>query len=173
MRVQVPPRAPRQKNSAPFRFRGLRKSRENCTSAESFFLYQIEPASLGFDLNTGSDLVCPGAPERGLPKGSPLQVSRLRRDIICFAQIEREGITNPLSRFPHANLEGGSDLDCHITITKKERIQTGFSPFLPVCGGRIFCGAHIRAILLSVRDSVPPTSAPFGRRTIIWPRPKL
>jgi len=34
--------APRQKNSAPFRFRGLRKSRENCTSAESFFLSETE-----------------------------------------------------------------------------------------------------------------------------------
>ena len=37
-----------------FRFRGLRKSRENCTSAESFFLSQIEPASLGFDLDAHS-----------------------------------------------------------------------------------------------------------------------
>ena len=36
------PGAPRQKNSAPFRFRGLRKSRENCTSAESFFLSKSE-----------------------------------------------------------------------------------------------------------------------------------
>ena len=58
------PGAPRQKNSAPFRFRGLRKSRENCTSAEPFFLYQIEPASLGFDLDTGSDLDSSGAPKR-------------------------------------------------------------------------------------------------------------
>ena len=56
--------APRRKNSAPFRFRGLRKSRENCTSAESFFLSQIGPASLGSDLDSrgGSDLDCPRAP---------------------------------------------------------------------------------------------------------------
>ena len=64
VQVQVLLPAPRQKNSAPFRFRGLRKSRENCTSAESFFLYQIEPASLGFDLDTGSDLDSSGAPLR-------------------------------------------------------------------------------------------------------------
>ena len=61
-RVAVRLPAPRQKNSAPFRFRGLRKSRENCTSAESFFLYQIEPASLGFDLDTGSNIGLSGLP---------------------------------------------------------------------------------------------------------------
>jgi len=33
---------PRQKNSVPFRFRGFRKSRENCTSTESFFLSKSE-----------------------------------------------------------------------------------------------------------------------------------
>ena len=47
--VRVPPPAPRQKNEAPFRFRSLRKSRENCISAASFFLSQIGPASLGSD----------------------------------------------------------------------------------------------------------------------------
>ena len=59
---QVPPSSefyqnsetnPRQKNSTPFRFRGLRKSRENCISVESFFLLQIGPASLGSDLGDG------------------------------------------------------------------------------------------------------------------------
>ena len=43
--VQVRPLLPaprRQKNSAPLRFRGLRKSRENCVSAESFFLSETE-----------------------------------------------------------------------------------------------------------------------------------
>ena len=44
--------APRQKNSAPFRFRGFRKSRENCISAASFFLSKSE-VSRGT-----SDLVC-------------------------------------------------------------------------------------------------------------------
>ena len=54
--VQVRPLlpAPRQKNSAPFRFRGLRKSRENCTSAESFFLSKSE------DSRGSSDLVLNG-----------------------------------------------------------------------------------------------------------------
>ena len=61
---RVPPPAPRQKNAATFRFRGLRKSRENCTSAASFFLYRIEPASLGFDSDTGSDLDCSDAPNK-------------------------------------------------------------------------------------------------------------
>ena len=67
VRVRPPPPAPRQKNSAPFRFRGLRKSRENCTSAESFFLSQIGPASLGSDSDSGSssDLDCFVAPEKG------------------------------------------------------------------------------------------------------------
>ena len=44
----------RQKNSTPFRFRGLRKRRENCISVESFFLLQIGPASLGSDLGKAS-----------------------------------------------------------------------------------------------------------------------
>ena len=46
----------RQKNSAPFRFRGLLRSRENCISAESFFLPQIGPVSLGSDLENGGSL---------------------------------------------------------------------------------------------------------------------
>ena len=37
----TPPR--RQKKPAPFRFRGLRKSRENYTSAVSFFLSESNP----------------------------------------------------------------------------------------------------------------------------------
>ena len=40
--VRIPPCPPRQKNPAPFRFRGLRKSRENCISAVSFFLSKTE-----------------------------------------------------------------------------------------------------------------------------------
>jgi hypothetical protein len=40
----------RQKKLAPFRFFGLRKSRKSSISAISFFLFQIEPTSLGFDL---------------------------------------------------------------------------------------------------------------------------
>ena len=69
VQVQILLPAPRQKNSAPFRFRGLRKSRENCISAESFFLSQIGPASLGSDLDSrgGSDLDCPGAPRQKKP----------------------------------------------------------------------------------------------------------
>ena len=34
--------APRRKKAAPFRFRGFRKSRENCLSAASFLLFPIE-----------------------------------------------------------------------------------------------------------------------------------
>ena len=64
--VRVPPPAPRQKNSVPFRFRGLRKSRENCTSAESFFLSETgvsrgTPVSV---ITAGSDLDCSGAPRQ-------------------------------------------------------------------------------------------------------------
>ena len=36
-----PPR--RRKNAAPFRFRGFRKSRENCISAASFLLSKSDP----------------------------------------------------------------------------------------------------------------------------------
>ena len=64
--VRVPPPAPRQKNSAPFRFRGLRKSRENCTSAASFFLSETE-VSRGTSVSVmenGSDLDCSGAPRQ-------------------------------------------------------------------------------------------------------------
>jgi len=41
--------AARQKKPFPFRFRGLRKRRENCRSAGSFFLFKIGPDSLGTD----------------------------------------------------------------------------------------------------------------------------
>ena len=60
------PAPPRQKNAAPFRFRGLRKCRENCTSAASFFLSETE-VSRGTSVSVmenGSDLDCPGAPKR-------------------------------------------------------------------------------------------------------------
>ncbi len=40
--VRVPPPAPRQKKAAPFRLPGLRKSREDYTSAASFFLSETE-----------------------------------------------------------------------------------------------------------------------------------
>ncbi len=59
--VRVPPPAPRQKNSASLRSRGLRKSRENCVSAESFFLSETE-LSWGSSVSVmenGSDLSCP------------------------------------------------------------------------------------------------------------------
>ena len=39
-------------------------------------------------------------------------------------------------------------------------------------GFSVHGNAQKQAILLSVRDSVPPTSTPLGRRTIIWPLPK-
>ncbi len=41
--VQIPPCVPRRKKSAPFRFRGFRKSRENCISADPFLLSKPEP----------------------------------------------------------------------------------------------------------------------------------
>ena len=60
------PGAPCQKNSAPFRFRGLRKSRENCTSAESFFLSEtgVSRGTPVSGLIAGSDLDCTGAPRQ-------------------------------------------------------------------------------------------------------------
>ena len=54
--VQIQPGPPRQKKSTPFRFRGLRKSRENFISVDSFFLLQIGPAKLGSDLDGDTDL---------------------------------------------------------------------------------------------------------------------
>ena len=49
--VQVLQGAPqRQKKPAPFRFRGLRKSRENSISAASFFPIQTGPALPGSGL---------------------------------------------------------------------------------------------------------------------------
>ena len=39
--------APRQKDAASFRFRGFRKSRENCTYAASSFLFSTGPADAG------------------------------------------------------------------------------------------------------------------------------
>ena len=47
--VRVRSAAPRRKKAAPFRFRGLRKSRENSISAESFFLSESDPLALGSD----------------------------------------------------------------------------------------------------------------------------
>ena len=53
--VGSPP--PRQKNAAPFRFRGLRKSRENCISAASFFLSNSDPLTLGSE-SVGNGCSC-------------------------------------------------------------------------------------------------------------------
>ena len=47
LRVQVPLCAPRRKKPAAFRFRGLRRSRENCISEGSFLLLPIELRSAG------------------------------------------------------------------------------------------------------------------------------
>ena len=113
--VRVASPAPRQKDSAPFRFHGLRKSRENCTSAESFFLFQIGPALLGSDLDTGSgsDMDCPGAPKRreseqdSLLFGGPPSASK-----DPLRSILARGSYPLLSRSPHSNLEYGSDFDC-------------------------------------------------------------
>ena len=52
---------PRQKNAAPFRFRGLRKCRESCTSAASFFLFRN--GALTGELRSG----CGGRVGFGLP----------------------------------------------------------------------------------------------------------
>ncbi len=54
--VQIQPGPPRQKKSNPFRFRGLRNSRENFISFDFFFLLQIGPAWLGSDLDRSTDL---------------------------------------------------------------------------------------------------------------------
>ena len=57
-RVRLPYPAPRQKKSAPFRFLGLRKSRESSTSAVSFFLSKTEvlTGNLRFGIYTGGIL---------------------------------------------------------------------------------------------------------------------
>ena len=67
--VRIPPCPPRQKKPAPFRFPGLRKSRESSTSAVSFFLSETgvswgTPVSV---IIAGSDLDCPGAPRQKKP----------------------------------------------------------------------------------------------------------
>ena len=51
---------PRQTKLAPLRFRGLRKSRENCVSARSVFLSNPDPLALGsgFVKNDGIDEAC-------------------------------------------------------------------------------------------------------------------
>ncbi len=61
------PGAPRQKNSASFRFRGLRKSRENCISAEFFFLSETELSrgSSVSAMENSSNMYSSGAPEKG------------------------------------------------------------------------------------------------------------
>ena len=94
------PGAPRQKNAAPLRFRGFRKRRENCASAASFFLPQIEPASLGFDLDTGSDIDSSDASERGHPKGCPLSGPAPAARIDPLRSIRREGHTLPSRALP-------------------------------------------------------------------------
>ena len=68
--VRVGPPAPRQKNAAPFRFRGFRKCRENSISAASFFLFQIGPAPLGSDLDPRRIWVRRRL-VKGPPKGGP------------------------------------------------------------------------------------------------------
>ena len=97
---RVPPPAPRQKNSASFRFRGLRKSRENCTSPESFFLFQIEPASPGFDLDTGPDSDSSGFPEKGHPKGCPFSGAAPSTREDPLRSIQSRGSTIPLQAPP-------------------------------------------------------------------------
>ena len=79
----------RQKNSAPFRFRGLRKSRENCTSAESFFLSETG-ASRGAPVSVveGRRLPSPWSEKKDrVRKDALFLVARLRRAKIRFAQI--------------------------------------------------------------------------------------
>ena len=106
VQVQVLLPAPRQKNSAPFRFRGLRKRRENCTSAESFFLSETE-------LSRGSSVSAYIAP--------------------CFHwsldwDSKGAGVNDVpgarQSRAP-ARPQAGSP----VRVTKKERIRSGFSLF--------------------------------------------
>ena len=68
---------PRQKTPAPFRFRGLRKSRESCTSAGAFFLSESNPlrrASIRF--------YATGSPERRCNSGALYNLLRCR---ILFA----------------------------------------------------------------------------------------
>ena len=96
------PGAPRQKNSAPFRFRGLRKSRENCTSAESFFLSETG-ASRGAPVSVleGRRLPSPWSAKKDrVRKDALFLVPRLRRGFIRFAQIGRRGSPSPPA-LPH------------------------------------------------------------------------
>ena len=84
--------APRQKNAASFRFRGLLKCRENCTSAASFFLSE-----------TG---VSPGTPVSVMGNGSDFPFSGIapaaRNDPL---RSNAKGDSRPLSRSPHADPE--------------------------------------------------------------------
>ena len=59
MQVRVLLPAPRQKKLTPFRFPGFRKRRESSISVSSFFLFQIEPTPLGFDLEYESIFIRP------------------------------------------------------------------------------------------------------------------
>ena len=100
--VRVPPPAPRQKNSAPFRFRGLRKSRENCTSAASFFLSETE-VSQGTSVSVmenGSDLNCPGAPKGEIRTGFPLFWCRAFGAGLSAALKRERGFPSPLALSP-------------------------------------------------------------------------
>ncbi len=73
---------------------------------------QIEPASLGFDLDTGSGLNGPGAAPSA--RVDPLR-SNAKED------------SCPLSRSSHANLKVGSDLDCSVAPRQNKAIRS--------CGG--------------------------------------
>ena len=54
----------RQKNSVPFRFRGLRKRRENCISTESFFLFRSNPLRRDLIGGNGREESCSVPPEK-------------------------------------------------------------------------------------------------------------
>ena len=108
------PAPPRQKNSAPFRFRGLRKRRENCSSAASFFLFQIGPASLGSDLEIGLILDSSRALPPRQRNAAPFRFRGLRKS--------RENCSSAASFFLSKSEDSrgssdlvfiaGSDLDC-------------------------------------------------------------
>ena len=99
------PGAPRQKNAASFRFRGLRKCRENCTSAASFFLSEtgVSPGTPVSVMGNGSDLNCPFSGIAPAARNDPLRSNA-------------KGDSRPLSRSPHADLE---------TLTRRTTSGTG------------------------------------------------
>ena len=105
---------PRQKNSAPFRFRGLRKSRENFTSAESFFLSETE-VSRGTSVSVmeiGSDLECHGTPRQ--KNSAPFRFRGLRKSRENFTSAESFFLSETeVSQGTSVSvMENGSDLNC-------------------------------------------------------------